>query len=349
MAIIKQQGAETEEKKSDPVEAHQGEPQHKSAQTFEEVEQAKARLFHSKKESFDIWGIKNHLAIIIGCLIVLGASAFLPLITSVEDLQALVVPAQMVNVEALKEGKITDIFVQEGESVKTGQVMARIVNPQDERDLAEIRSQSKLLKAQLDVLDGKRIYWFERYGEDKGLFEKKVISRDEFLNTELSFKTLERERNVLTAQITSLEEKRLLLEEEKKQGAVTAPVSGKVISDIQEQLGTYVTKGKFLLTLASPEQRLEFFLAEEDHGRVDVGDPAKIKFYPFPNKFFRGRVIALKHYAEPVDKHGFKKNFIKVLIAVENFPQGIRNGMTAKVVIQGRPVSLFNGIQRRIG
>ena len=59
--------------------------------------------------------------------------------------------------------------------------------------------------------------------------------------------------------------------------------------------------------------------------------------------------MALKHYAEPVDKHGFKKNFIKVLIEVEDFPKGIRNGMTAKVRIKGRPVSLLNGIQRRIG
>ncbi len=227
--------------------------------------------------------------------------------------------------------------------------MARIINPQDERDLSEVRGQSKLLEAQLAVLDAKRIYWFERYEQDKGLLEKKVISHDEFLNTELSFKTLERERQVLAAQLSALGEKLMLLDEEKKQGAVIASVSGKIISDIEEKLGTYATKGKFLLTLASPEQRIEFFLAEEDHGRVDVGDPARIRFYPFPNKTFRGRVVALKHYAEPVDKHGFKKNFIKVLIAVEDFPQGIRNGMTAKVMIQGRPVSLLNGIQRRIG
>jgi hypothetical protein len=122
-----------------------------------------------------------------------------------------------------------------------------------------------------------------------------------------------------------------------------------VISDIQEKYGTYAEKGDFLLTLASPEQRLEFFLAEEDWGRVDVGDPARIKFYPLPGKTFRGRVVALKHYAEPLDKHGFKKNFIKVSIDVEDFPKGIRNGMTAKVRIKGRPVSLLEGVRRRIG
>lgn len=343
MAIIKQQSAENEDKKQNP----ETDPQ--SAQSFEEVQETKARLFHSKKESFDIWGIKNHLLLIAACLAGLVVCAFLPLITSVEDPQALVVPAQMVNVEALKEGKITDVFVKEGESVKKGQVLVRVVNPQDERDLAEVHSQSKLLEAQLAVLDAKRIFWLERYEQDKELLDKKVISRDEFLTTELSFKTLERERQVLGAQLSALGEKLMLLEEEKKQGTVLAPVDGKIISDIQEKLGTYAMKGKFLLTLASPDQRLEFFLAEEDHGRVDVGDPAKIKFYPLPNKIYRGRVIALKHYAEPVDKHGFKKNFIKVLIAVEDFPQAIRNGMTAKVIIQGRPVSFLNGVRRRVG
>ncbi len=344
MAIIKD-SKEAEEKKTESVEP----VQHPSTVTFEEIQEAKARLFHSKEEAFDIWGIKNHLLLIAGALVALCVSAFLPFITRVEDPQALVVPAQMVSVEALKEGKITDVFVKEGESVKKDQVIARIVNPQDEREMTEVKGESKLVQARLAVLDAKRIYSLERYEEDKRLAEKKVISLDEFQKTELSFKTLEREREVFKAQLVALGEKLLELDKERNEGVVTASISGKVISDIQEKYGTFAIKGKFLLTLASPEQRLEFFLAEEDYGRVDLGDPAKIKFYPLPDKTYRGRVVALKHYAEPVNKHGFKKNFIKVLIEVEDFPKGIRNGMTAKVRIKGRPVSLLNGIQRRIG
>ncbi len=344
MAIMKD-SKESKEKKMEgggAVEAP-------NAGAFEEVQQAKARLFHSKKEAFDIWGIKNHLLLIGGALIAFMVSAFIPFITRVEDSQALVVPAQLVSLEALKEGKITEIFVNEGESVQKGQVIARIVNPQDEREIAEVKGDSKLVQARLRVLDAKRIYELERYEEDKRLAEKKVISQDEFQKTELSFRTLEEERQVLKAELASLGEKLLAIEKERNEGVVTTPIAGSVISDIQEKYGTYAAKGDFLLTLASPEQRLEFFLAEEDYGRVDVGDPAKIKFYPLPDKTFRGRVVALKHYAEPVDKHGFKKNFIKVSIDVEDFPKGIRNGMTAKVRIKGRPVSLLNGIRRRIG
>lgn len=344
MAIIKDSG-EAEEKKTESGEASR----HPSAVTFEEVEETKARLFHSQKEAFDIWGIKNHLLLILGAGAALAVSIFLPFITGVEDSQALVVPAQLVSMEALKEGKITDVFVKEGETVQKGQVIARIVNPRDEREMTEVKGASKLVEARLAVLDARRIYSLERYVEDKLLLEKKVISRDEFLATELSFKTLERERQVLKAELQALGEKLLGLDKEKNEGVVTAPISGNVLSDVQEKYGTFVMKGEFLLTLASPEQRLEFFLAEEDYGRVDVGDPAKIKFYPFPNKTYRGRVVALKHYAEPVAKHGFKKNFIKASIDVEDFPKGIRNGMTAKVRIRGRPVSLLNGIRRRTG
>lgn len=344
MAIMKN-SKEPEEKK---VEGG-GTAEAPSAGTFEEVQQAKARLFHSKKEAFDIWGIKNHLLLICGALIVLTVSAFIPFITRVEDSQALVVPAQLVSLEALKEGKITEVFVKEGESVQKGQVIARIVSPEDEREITKVKGESKLVQARLAVLDARRIYQLERYEEDKRLAEKKVISQDEFQKTELSFRTLEEERQVLKTELASLGEKLLAIEKERNEGVVTAPISGSVISDIQEKYGTYAAKGDFLLTLASPEQRLEFFLAEEDYGRVDVGDPAKIKFYPLPNKTFRGRVVALKHYAEPVDKHGFKKNFIKVSIDVEDFPKGIRNGMTAKARIKGRPVSLLNGIRRRIG
>jgi len=238
---------------------------------------------------------------------------------------------------------------KEGESVQKGQVIARIVNSEDEREIAEVKGNSKLTQARLAVLDAKRIYSLERYEEDKRLSEKKVISKDESRTTELSFRTLEEEREVLKAELQALGEKLLVIEKERSEGVVTAPISGNVISDIQEKYGTYVARGEFLLTLASPEQRLEFFLAEEDWGRVEVGDPARVKFYPMPGKTYRGRVVALKHYAEPLDKHGFKKNFIKVSIDLEDFPKGIRNGMTAKVRIRGRPVSLLNGIRRRIG
>ena len=125
MAIIKD-SKEAEEKKIESKETSE----QPSAGTFEETECAKARLFHSKKEAFDIWGIKNHLVLIVGALIALVISGFLPFITTVEDPQALVVPAQLVSIEALKEGKITDVFVKEGETIQKGQVIARIVNPQ---------------------------------------------------------------------------------------------------------------------------------------------------------------------------------------------------------------------------
>jgi len=343
MAVIKD-SKEAEERREE-----MGETRAPEAGTFEEVQEAKARLFHSRKEAFDVWGIRNHLLLIGGALLALLASAFIPFITRVEDSQALVVPAQLVTMEALKEGKITEVFVKEGESVQQGQVIARIVNSEDERRISEVKAESKLAEARLRVLDAKRIYLLERYEEDKRLSGKKVISRDEFEKTELSFRTLEEERRVLKAEYHALGEKLLLLEKERNEGTVTAPIQGSVISDIQEKYGTYAEKGDFLLTLASPDQRLEFFLAEEDWGRVDVGDPARIKFYPIPGKTYRGRVVAIKHYAEPLDKHGFRKNFIKVSIDVEDFPKGIRNGMTAKVRIKGRPVSLLEGVRRRIG
>jgi multidrug resistance efflux pump len=179
-------------------------------------------------------------------------------------------------------------------AIPKGQVIARIVNPEDERKIAEVRVESKLVERRIAVLDAKRIYALERYEEDKRLSDKKVISRDEFETSELSFRTLEEERRVLKAGLEALGEKLLLLEKEKNEGVVAAPIQGMVISDIQEKYGTYAEKGDFLLTLASPEQRLEFFLAEEDWGRVDVGDPARIKFYPLPGKTYRGRVVALK-------------------------------------------------------
>jgi hypothetical protein len=81
---------------------------------------------------------------------------------------------------------------------------------------------------------------------------------------------------------------------------------------------------------------------------VEVGDQARIHFYAFPGKRYEGEVIRVKHYAEPLDKHGFKTAGVKVLVKLKEVPQGVRNGMQARVRIRGRRISFFDSLRRRI-
>jgi hypothetical protein len=158
----------------------------------------------------------------------------------------------------------------------------------------------------------------------------------------------EKAREVLRSKLKRAEERLRFLEVEKEKGLVRAPISGKVISDARSKEQSFVLKGEFLLTLAGGEPLLEFTLKEEDYGLARVGDPARIRFWAFPGKVYRGEVLRIKHYAEPLDKHGFKTTILKALIRLDEIPPGLRNGMTARVSIKGRKTSLFDSLRRRI-
>jgi len=316
--------------------------------SFEEIQDAKAKLFHTKKEAFLVLGIGRRLAV---ALVMIGACislAFVPIIRDVTDLGAAVVPEQLVHVEALKYGRIAEVFVKETDFVEKGKALARVVNPDDEREIREAESEAKLIEAERQGHDTERFYWFERLEADKRLNDKRVISSDEFKQTELAFKGLENKRETLKMRLAWLKEKIQFLEAEKERGILKAPVSGKVISDVESATGSFVAKGDFVLTLASGDPMIEFLLREEDYGRVGPADEARVRFYAFPGKRFTGKVVRVKHYAEAVDLHGYQTAAIKVLIKLHDIPVGIRNGMSAKVVIKGRPVSVIEHLRRRI-
>lgn len=316
--------------------------------SFEAVEAKRAQLFHTKKEAWQTFGIKRHLNVFLFILGALISLAFVPFLGEVRDMQAVVVPANLIHLEALKYGKVSTLQAKEGERVEAGKVLAVIENPGDLLDIGETQNELKRLESELRTLDTKRIYTFERMRTDEELLKNRVIARDEFKSSELSFKTLEGEREALKARMSWLREKLRFLREEKGRGIVKAPVSGRVISDPESLEGSFVNKGEFLLTLAGGEERIEFLLPEVDYGRVRVGDRASVQFYAFPEKRFQGEVVRVKHYAEPVDKHGFRTAAVKVLIKLKETPEGIRNGMSAKVWIKARRVSVFEFLRRRI-
>jgi len=316
--------------------------------SFEEVEKRKAKLFHSKKESFQIFGIRQHLRAALIALALFGGLATYPLIRSVTDTEAVVIPFRIVDVEALVLGEITEVSVRGGDLVKKGQVLAKIADASNELEIEKARSEIAHAEAEMERLNARRIHLFERYESDRSLSKKEAISQDEFLASELAFKDLEQERKELRRERAWLREKLLLLESERERGRVRATISGTVISDVEMKEGTFAEKGKFILSLASEEQRIEFLLRQPDYGRIEVGNPAQVRFYALPGRYFQGEVVQVKHYAESIATHGIKTNAIKVLIRLDDFPQGVRNGMFAKVKIRGRAVSAVDALLRRI-
>lgn len=106
-----------------------------------------------------------------------------PLITSIERKSVAtgkVIPEDEVEIKPQISGIIENLYVEEGDNVKTGDLLAKIKVVPNEQALNNAKGRVKSLKI---VLANAQI----EYDRNKDLFEKEIISQREFQNTELNY------------------------------------------------------------------------------------------------------------------------------------------------------------------
>ncbi|MFL5789287.1 MAG: efflux RND transporter periplasmic adaptor subunit [Flavisolibacter sp.] len=209
-------------------------------------------------------------------------------------------------------GEITELKVQEGDSVKKGQVLARIYADiyssqrdeaaarvaQSEATVANSKAALEALKAQLD--QDKAVY--ER---NKGLFNQKVISKAEFEQYETKFKSSQSQYNAALENIKSLQAgtkstATSLVMANKNLGrtTLTAPMDGVIsllnVKKGERVVGTAQMAGTEMMRVANMstiEVRVD--VGENDIVKVNVGDSADVKVEAYNNRKFPGIVTQI--------------------------------------------------------
>jgi HlyD family secretion protein len=209
-------------------------------------------------------------------------------------------------------GEIVELNVQEGDSVKKGQVLARIYadiysSQRDEAAARVTQSQATVanseanlnaLKAQLD--QAKLTY--DRY---KGLHDEKVISDAEFEQYQTQYRTAQSQYNAAQQNIRSLraatQSTRTSLEAANKnlgRTVLVSPMNG-VISSLSVKKGERVAGNSFALgtemmrvaEMDVMEVRVD--VGENDIVKVSIGDSADIEVEAYNNRKFRGIVTQI--------------------------------------------------------
>jgi HlyD family secretion protein len=209
-------------------------------------------------------------------------------------------------------GEIVELNVQEGDSVKKGQVLARIYadiysSQRDEAAARVTQSQATVanseanlnaLKAQLD--QAKLTY--DRY---KGLHDEKVISDAEFEQYQTQYRTAQSQYNAAQQNIRSLraatQSTRTSLEAANKnlgRTVLVSPMNG-VISSLSVKKGERVAGNSFALgtemmrvaEMDVMEVRVD--VGENDIVKVSIGDSADIEVEAYNNRKFRGMVTQI--------------------------------------------------------
>lgn len=209
-------------------------------------------------------------------------------------------------------GEITELTVQEGDTVKKGQLLARIYADiySIQRDQAsfgvdQTKAQAANTQAALDALQAQLDQSQRNYDRQKKLYDEKVISKSEFDVAESTFKTAKANHNAAVQTIkganVSVKTAEASLNRANKdldKTVIVAPMDG-VISLLNVKKGEKVAGNSFnigteILRIANMDKiEVRVDVGENDIPKVKLGDSAIVTIDAFSERKFRGIVTQI--------------------------------------------------------
>jgi HlyD family secretion protein len=209
-------------------------------------------------------------------------------------------------------GEITELNVAEGDSVKKGQVLARIYadiysSQRDEAAARVTQAQATVANSQagLQALKAQLEQDKISYDRNKDLYDQKVISKAEFEQFETKYRTSQAQYTAALQNIRSLQagtqSSRTSLEAANKnlgRTTLTSPMDG-VISSLSVKKGERVAGNSFnigtemmrVANMNSMEVRVD--VGENDIVKVSIGDSADVEVDAYNKRKFKGVVTQI--------------------------------------------------------
>jgi HlyD family secretion protein len=233
-------------------------------------------------------------------------------ITEIVNASGKIYPEIEVKVSPDISGEITELNVQEGDTVKKGQVLARIYadvydiqRNQAASGVAQSQAQVGNSQAALDALKAQQEQAERTYKMQKQLFDDKVISQNEFNVADANYKTAKANYNAAVQGIrggqASVQSARANLEKANKdlgRTVIVAPTDG-VISLLSVKKGEKVAGNSFnvgteMMRIADMEKiEVRVDVGENDIPKVKLGDSAIIDVDAYTDRKFRGIVTQI--------------------------------------------------------
>lgn len=258
-------------------------------------------------------------------------------------------PKTEVKISADVSGEIIELHVEDGDSVKQGDLLLKI-NPDIylstiERLEASVNStKSQLLQSEAQLLEKK-----QNYDRSKKLYDKETISMVEFEGVEIALKIAE--ANYSSAQFSVQSSQASLKEanENLSKTNIYSPISGIVtrlnIEKGERVVGTAQMTGTEIMRIANlNNMEVKIDVNENDIVRVSKNDTALIEVDAYLDHKFRGVVTEIANSAntDGVSADQVTNFEVKIRILPESYkslikedkPFPFRPGMSASVDIQ---------------
>lgn len=233
-------------------------------------------------------------------------------ITELVNASGKIYPEVEVKVSPDISGEITELNVEEGDSVKKGQVLAKIYadiyniqRDQAASGVEQVQAQVANSQAALDALKAQMDQAQKTFDMQKKLFDDQVISKNEFNVAESSLKTAKANYNAAVQGIRSgqanVKTAKSSLEKANKdlsRTVVVAPMDGVVsllnVKKGERVVGSNLMNGTEMLRIAdlsTIEVRVD--VGESDIPKVKIGDTAQVSVEAYNDRKFKGTVTQI--------------------------------------------------------
>ena len=228
-------------------------------------------------------------------------------------------PVTSVEVGTQVSGIVAKIYVDYNSEVKAGQVIAEL-------DRTNLISTLESQRANLTSAEGSLAYQKANYERYKSLYDKGLISANDFEQARLSFIQAQQ-------QVTTARQSVKRAETDLGYATITSPINGVVLSKAVEEgqtvAASFSTPTLFTIAQDLTDMRVIADIDEADIGEVKEGQRVSFTVDAFPADIFQGSVTQVRQ--QPTTESNVVT--YEVVISAPNADLKLKPGLTANVTI----------------
>jgi RND family efflux transporter MFP subunit len=204
------------------------------------------------------------------------------------------------NIFARTNGYIEKRYVDIGDRVKAGDVLAEITAPELDHQIAQAQATLAQNQSTLQQTEASRDLADVTNGRDSKLVKQGWLTLQQGDNDRLTLKAQQAAVGVAQSNIAAQEAQIRVLGQEKAYQRVVAPFDG-VITQRSIDNGSLVTAGStFMYTLMHPDViRTQVFVPQDEAFGLGPGVDALIRVPEIPNRTFPGKVTRIANALQP--------------------------------------------------
>ena len=276
------------------------------------------------------------------------AKAKLKTITQVVSASGKIQPEIEVIVRPDVSGEIINLAVKEGDFVRKGDLLVRIRPDIYQAQIDNLTAALLTQKARLEQAKATLIQAEAAHSRDKELFERKLISEMDYIQTKSNWDSQKASLKAAEYQIQSAEAQLRQANEELEQTVIRAPqdgtVTGLAIEEGERVLGNSQMAGTEMMRVSLLD-RMEVLVEvnENDIVNVSLTDTARIEVDAYPERRFNGIVTEIANSARITGAGSNEQvtNYqVKVRIVTPHNP-GLSGGELVKTDAPENPEDAF--------